>query len=391
MTIGRTVLTTAMAAAAAATALVIVVPSSMSATAEVPANCVEHVPFDGTADVPGDHRCAGLALEYHVSGVDRSPSPLWAGQWLFTDEDGVYRTGWCVYHVGEHPLSGPPSHVVDQSFPLDPSGRRVGYLAWRYRDTTDAVTAAALWAVFHSLAADAAGSARSDAPDAPLVASLDTVAAATGRADVQQRALDLLAEATRLAGDDVPAWHLDLTVAAGPSPAEGAATVTLLAGDTPVAGQSVSVLVSGSDLPLAATTGPDGTATVVVPLLPGTATVVATTDTPGPAVVYRGTPAEPSPHGAQLLVTAGDPVPVTVSAVIDVPTPSTEVSSPVGVEPSVPSAPSDGGEGDLPVAGSADDRIAAIALACLVGGVGLVGTVRRPRRSAPLGPTTPRR
>ena len=104
------------------------------ANAEVPANCVEHVPLDGSPDVPGDHHCTGLPLEFHLGGVDRSPSPTWAGQWLFTDEDGVYRTGWCVYHLGQHPLSGTPSHLVDQSFANDPDGREVAYLAWRYRD-----------------------------------------------------------------------------------------------------------------------------------------------------------------------------------------------------------------------------------------------------------------
>ncbi|MFZ9627866.1 MAG: hypothetical protein ACO3C1_00785 [Ilumatobacteraceae bacterium] len=390
MTPGRSMWCTVTVSAVVVAAVVLSLPSPSPANAEVPANCVEHVPLDGSVDVPGDHRCAGLALDYFVGGAERSPSPTWAGQWLFTDEDGVYRTGWCVYHLGQHPLSGELSHTVDQRFANDLDGREVAYLTWRYRDAVDPLTVAALWAVFHYYAGDAAGPLRSDSPDAPLVPTLDGVGVSTGREDVGRRAIELVDEARRVAGDTVPEWHLDLTVADAPTPAGRAVTVTLVAGEVPIAGQPISVLVSGSDLPLAATTGPDGTATVAVPLLPGTATVVATTDTPGPAVVYRGTPAQPSPQGAQLLVTAGTPVPLTVSAVVDVPaTTVTEVPS-VTVDGADAAAP--GGERTLPVAGgSADPRIAAVGLAALVAGVGLVGTVRRPRRPGPLGPPTTRR
>lgn len=387
MGLARSLCGTVVAAAAASLSLTTCGPTLSPADAVMPAHCEEHRPLDGSVDVAGDHHCAGLALDYHLGGIDRSPSSLWAGQWLFTDESGSFRTGWCTYHLGQHPRSDLPSAVVPQSFPLDPDGREVAYLAWRYREVADDVTSAALWAVFHVLAADAGGDFRSDAPDGPLVPSLDVVAAATGRPDVQARAIELLGEARRLAGDDVPEWHLDLTVAAGLSPSEATATVTLMAGDVPVAGQPVAVLVSGGDTPLAATTGTDGSATVAVPYLPGTVTVAATAESPGPAVVYRGTPAVPSPYGAQLLVTAGDPVPLTATATIDAPTAST--STVAGAEPTAPSTEAD----SLPVAGSSSKAMtSAVAIALLVAGVGLVGTVRRPRAthrpgSAPLGPS----
>ena len=366
----------AAAAMAASLSLVTCGPTLSPADAIVPEHCVDHVPFDGSVDVPGDHRCAGLALEYHVAGVDRSPSPLWAGHWLFTDDEGLFRTGWCTYHSGQHPLSGPPSNPVPQSFGRDASGRLSGYLAWRYRDTADDLTAAALWAVFHYLAGDAAGQHRADDASAALVPSLDMLGDATGRADLQARAIELLGEAQRLAGDQVPEWRLDLTVAVGQSPAEGTATVILMAGTEPVVGQHVAVLVSGGDAPHAATTGADGSATVAVPLLPGTVTVAATTDAPGAAMVYRGTPATPTPNGAQLLVSAGDPEPLTATASIEVPaTPTTR--APDGPASTVP----DEADADsLPVAGSSIEAwTAALGIAALVAGAGLLGTVRRPR------------
>ncbi|MFM8311146.1 MAG: hypothetical protein ACKOAZ_04525 [Ilumatobacteraceae bacterium] len=376
----------AVAAVAASLSLVTCGPTMSPADAVVPDHCVEHVPFDGSADVPGDHRCAGLALDYHVAGVDRSPSPLWAGQWLFTDDEGLYRTGWCTYHLGQHPLSGTPSSPVPQSFARDAGGRLSGYLAWRYRSTADDLTAAALWAVFHYLAGDAAGQHRADDAASALVPSLDMLAAATGRADVQARAIELLGEAQRHAGTQVPEWRLDLTVAVGQSPAEGTATVILTAGTEPVAGQHVSVLVSGGDAPHAATTGPDGSATVAVPLLPGTVTVAATTEAPGAAVVYRGTPATPTPNGAQLMVTAGDPESLTATASLEVPAASTTLPPdvPGSTVPDVTEPDATEPEADsLPVAGSsAEAWTAALAIAALVAGVGLLGTVRRPRHPA---------
>lgn len=375
-----------MLAVAATVALVGVVPFSSSADAEVPAQCAEYTSPAGLPDPAGDYRCTGLDLAFHTAGAGRSPSPLWAGQWLFTDEAGRYRMGWCTLARGVHPLATTPSHRVPQTFPNDPGGRRVGYLVWRYGSTNDPITAAGVWAVLHHYALDAAGSERADDPEAPLVPSLDMVAAASGRTDLQTVAAALHDEADAVTGD----WHLDLTVAAGPSPVLGAATVTLLAGTAPVAGQTISVLVSGSDLPLAATTGADGTATVTVPLLPGTVTVVATTEAPGAAEVYRGTPAisAGAEFGAQLLVTAGEPVALRRTATIEVPEPaipdeegrpdplSDPASDPGGSVPSTDPFPVTGG--------SADVRVAAAATAALVAGVGLLGTVRRrPRVPAP--------
>lgn len=378
-----------MLAAVATVAVVVVVPLTSSADAEVPAQCAEYVSPDGEPDASGDYRCTGLDLAFHTAGVDMSPSPLWAGQWLFSDEVGRYRMGWCTLARGVHPVATTPSHRVPQAFPNDPDGRRVGYLVWRYGTTNDPLTAAGVWAVLHHYALDAAGSARATDPDAPLVPSIDSLAVTSGRPDLQTVAAALHEEADAVTGD----WHLDLTVAAGPSPSLGAATVTLLAGTVPVAGQTISVLVSGSDLPLAATTDADGTATVTVPLLPGTVTVVATTEAPGAAEVYRGTPATlvGAEYGAQLMVTAGTPIALRETVTIDVPEPSIpdEGARPdpladPGVDPGA------GPDGTVPstdpfpvTGGSADVRIAAAATATLVAGVGLLGTVRRrPRRPA---------
>ena len=118
-----------------------------------------------------------------------------------------------------------------------------------------------------------------------------------------------------------------------PEPGAGlAVTITLLAGATPVPGQEVLVHVSGRDLPLAATTGTEGTATVTVDgPLAGTVTVVATSDAPGPPVVYRGTPASPDPHGAQTQLTAGVPRTLRAEATADAPEPTTTTFLPVRV------------------------------------------------------------
>lgn len=375
---------TSMLAIVATVVVVGVVPFSSSADAEVPAQCAEYTSPAGEPDPAGDYRCTGLDLPFHAAGVGRSTSPMWAGQWLFSDETGRYRMGWCTMARGVHPVATAPSHRVPQTFPNDPSGRRVGYLVWRYGATNDPLTAAGVWAVLHHYALDAAGSERADDPEAPLVSSLDTLAAASGRADLQTVAAALHDEADAVTGD----WHLDLTVAAGPSPALGAATVTLLAGTAPVAGQTISVLVSGSDLPLAATTGADGTATVTVPLLPGTVTVVATTEAPGAAEVYRGTPATSAgaAFGAQLMVTAGTPLVLRETASIEVPEPAIPADEvdpdPLSDPGDVPSTPVPSTDPFPVTGGSADARIAAAATAALVAGVGLVGTVRRRPRVA---------
>ena len=289
----------------------------------IPAHCTAHRSFSGGTDVPGDYRCAGLAIEYHTRGVAYSPFPIWAGQWLFTDADGQYRVGYCTLNRGNHPTVAVRSKVVHQSFPNDPTGKRTAYLAWKYGDTRDHLTAASLWAVFHYYAQDAAGTNRASSGTAPLVPSLSGLQADSGRADLQTTALALHAEAERFAAD----WVLTASVAATADGAE--VTLSLMAGATPVPGREISVHVSGSDLPLAATTGTDGTTTVAVPgpLHTGIVTVVATTHSPGPAVVYRGTPAAPDPQGAQYLVTAGNPVTLRAEATLDVPEPTTTTST----------------------------------------------------------------
>lgn len=290
----------------------------------IPSWCTAHTSFSGGANVPGDYRCAGMAIEYHTSGVAFSPFPIWAGQWLFTDPQGQYRVGYCTLNRGNHPTISVPSQVVSQTFPKDPGAARTAYLAWRYGDTRDALTAAALWAVFHYYAQDAAGTNRAASGTAPLVPRLDGLQADSGRADLQTRALALNEEAAGFSGT----WGLAVTLGT-PSPEGMTATFTLLAGSTPVPGQQVTVHVSGSDAPIVATTGTDGTTTVTIegPLSPGTVTVVGTATAPGPAVVYRGTPAAPDPQGAQYLVTAGVPRTLRAEATADVPAPPTTTST----------------------------------------------------------------
>lgn len=371
----------------------------------IPANCTAHTSFDGGPDVPGDYRCAGLVIQYHTGGVAHSPFPIWAGQWLFTDGDGQYRVGYCTLNRGNHPTVAVPSQPVAQTLPNDPGGRRSGYLAWRYGDTTDDLTAAALWAVFHYYAQDAAGGNRAANPLTPLVPRLDGLQARSGRADLQARAIELATEAETYAGE----WHLTVDVAA-----DGNVTVSLLAGETPVAGQPITVLVSGSDLPHAATTNTAGTATVAVSMPSGTVTVAATVDVPGAAVAYRGQPAAPDPHGAQLLVTAGAPGMARAVTTLDLPgpttteapttteeppttmeePPTTEAPStteepttttlePSTTEPPVPTSPPTSVAATVPPSlprtggGGGDRAIAYVGTSFVVGGVGLLGTLRR--------------
>ena len=284
----------------------------------IPANCRAHTSFSGGNDVPDDYLCAGMAIEFHTGGVANSPFPIWAGQWLFTDPDGQYRVGTCTFNRGTHPTVAVAAQQVTQAFPNDPTGGRSAYLSWLYGDSADDLTAAALWAVFHYYAQDAAGSNRSANATAPLVEHLEDLQAASGRADLQARAIELDAEAARLAGE----WQLTLSLAA-----DGTVTATLLAGTTPVVSRPITVLVSGSDLSHSAITGADGTATVALPPLSGTVTVAATASGPGPASVFRGVPAAPNPFGAQLLVTAGPPVVLSAVATLDVPEATTTTDS----------------------------------------------------------------
>ncbi|MEQ1700649.1 MAG: hypothetical protein ABMA25_11080, partial [Ilumatobacteraceae bacterium] len=219
----------------------------------IPANCVRHTTFSGGADAQGDYRCAGIAIDFHTAGVANSPFKIWAGQWLFVDQHGQYRVGSCTLNRGVHPTILSPSSPVPQTLPNDPGGARTAYLTWKYGDTPDNLTAAALWAVFHYYAQDAAGSNRASSATAPLVPRLDGLAADSGRADLQAKAIALHDEAVGFSG----AWSLALELQP-----DGTAAATLLAGATPVPGQEISVLVSGSDAAITATTGTDGRTTV---------------------------------------------------------------------------------------------------------------------------------
>jgi len=228
---------------------------------------------------------------------------------------------------------------------------------------------------------------------------------ATGRSDLQSRAFALHHEAEAVATE----WTLSLVVGA-----DGTATATLLSGANPVPDQPISVLVSGLDVPLVTITNADGTATVTVSLPPGTVTVVATALAPGPAEVYRGEPAFDEGQGGQNLITGGasrvlraedsvevapatttpaptttTPTPTTTSA----PTTSTATTTTAAVEstttsiaePTTTFVALDEPTTTLPAGGlprtgdNRDGSVAYIGTAFLVGGIGLLGTLRRRR------------
>ena len=373
----------------------------------IPAGCVAHTGF-GEPDVPGDYRCAGIALRFFAGGADHARSTIWAGQWLFADDAGQFRVGTCTFNRGTHPTTQHRSTEVAQSFPNDPTGAKGAYLAWRYGDTADPLTAAGVWAVFHHYALDPAGTNFADDPTAPLVPRLDGLAASSGRADLQAKAIALDAEAAAFSGP----WGLSVSVGA-----DGVVTATLLAGTTPVPGRPIAVLVSGLDSSFEATTGADGNATVTVPLPLGTATVVATTDAPGPLRVYRGVPASPNPLGAQPLATAGPSNPLRVETVVDTDPATTEpattepvTTEPVTTEPPTtepattepPTTEPDTTRAIRTPTGSAQDPplpstgvggrggVAQLATAFLVGGIGLLGTLRRRHRGEYTRPGDPR-
>src|SRR6478735_8101856 len=130
----------------------------------------------------GDYACAGMELPFHTAGGAAAASDIWAGQWLFTDDAGHYRLGSCTFNRGLHPRVDTPARQVAPQLPNDPSGGRSAYLTWRYGDTQDDLTAAALWALYHYYAQDPAGSTRADDPESPLVPSLDMLAFASGSA-----------------------------------------------------------------------------------------------------------------------------------------------------------------------------------------------------------------
>jgi hypothetical protein len=281
---------------------------------QIPSNCVAHTSFDGGADLRDDFRCAGMAIEFHTAGVAFSPGPIWAGQWLFVDEAGQFRVGSCTFNRGIHPNIDAPSSIVAQQFPNDPTGAKGAYLSWRYGDTTDDLTAAGMWAVFHYYAQDGAGTRRAWNGAAALIPSLDMVALATGRDDIQTVATVLDAEAQRFAGQ----WTIAVTLEV-----DGRIGVALMAGGQPVAGVSVTLLMSGQDIFTMVQTDAAGLAQSTMPVTPGTMTVVASSSAPGLAVVYRGSPAGPDPHGAQRLVTGGPPSAISATATVEVPLPTT--------------------------------------------------------------------
>lgn len=377
-------------------ALAAALPAVPAAPADVPPQCTAHTSFSDGADVANDYRCAGMAIAFHTSGAASSPWPLWAGQWLFVDEQGGFRMGSCTFNRGTHPTIAAPSSLIAQQFPNDPTGERGAYLAWKYGDTTDPLTAAALWAVFHHYALDAAGSNRSADPAAPLIPRLDGIAASTGRPDLQQAAMALDAEAQAMGGE----WTLSVDI--GP---DGLVGVELLAGDRPVADREVEVLVSGDDDSRIVLTGADGRATVAVSPSPGTLTVAATTEAPGRVEAFRGAPASPNPLGGQTLVVAGPPRWLQASASVDVPAPTTTITTTTTTTTTVPVAtttapattvavlapttiaPSTSASAPhppLPTTGrGGDGGVARFATAFLVGGIGLLGTLRRRERRRP--------
>ncbi len=359
----------------------------------IPGNCVEHTSFTDGPDASGDYRCAGQAIQFHTAGVANSPFPIWAGQWLFRDPSGEFRVGSCTFNRGIHPTIASNSRWIAQSFPNDPTGVLSSYLAWKYGDTADNQLAAALWVLFHYYAQDAAGPNRSIDDNAPLVPTLGVVGDASGRPDLQSLAVALHHEAQAV----TEVWTLALSLAG-----DGTATATLLAGTAPVPDQPISVLVSGLESPLVATTSADGTATVTVSLPPGIVTVVATASAPGPADVYRGDPAFADGQGGQNLITGGASRVLQAEASIDVVPPTTESTttttevatttteattttieptSTTGTETTylaveTPAAPT---PTPLPRTGDADVSVAYLGTAFLVGGIGLLGTLRRRR------------
>ena len=302
-----------------------------AAGAEVPANCVEHTPFDGGPDFEGDQRCAGLALPYHRSGVASSTSAIWAGQWLFTDDRGLPRLGMCTFNRGGHPRSDVPAVLVSQGFPNDPSGTKRAYLTWRYGATTDNNTAAALWAVFHYYAQDAAGSNRSTDPTSALVPALGVISENTGSQSLEDAAIRLDREAERLS----PAFTIEV-VLEGDS--HGVATVT--SGGSPVPDVAVVLDVAGGafrggSTPLAART--DGNGRVVFGLIDveASVTVTATAPVAGASQVYLAPSVQPG-MSPQTLITSGPPLSISAVARAVPPVPDSTTTTTIAATTTTP-------------------------------------------------------
>ncbi len=290
-----------------------------------PSNCIEHTGLvPGEVDLPGDLRCAGLAIAFHTAGVARSPKPIWAGQWLLLDETGALRTGTCVFNRGIHPTIDRPSTPVSQSFPRDPGGAKSAYLSWRYGATTDDLTAAGVWAVAHFYAQDAAGSNRALDPASPLVPALALVGEMSGRQDVEDVALALDAEAARLSMPFV------LTVAVD---ADGRGVAHVASGQAAVSGVAVALQVTGAafddeSTAITLTTDTAGDARFEVVGLAHQIEVVAEANGPGPAQIYRAAPADPVGHLPQTLLVAGHFTPLRATAAVTLVGPTTTTTEP---------------------------------------------------------------
>ncbi len=254
----------------------------------------------------GDYACAGLELRFHTAGTSAAASEIWGGQWLFTDDRGAYRIGSCVFNRGLHPRADSPAQQVPLALPLDPAGAKSAYLTWRYGDTQDDLTAAALWAVFHYYAQDPAGSTRAYDPEAPLVPSLDVLAFASGAPELQRLTQALDAEANRFAAP----FTLELTLDAA------TVTATVRSGTEPVPG--VAITWRGAE----GVTDANGQASIAA--TPGT-TWAAFAAVPAAPVAYVAEPLRPHVYGGQVLLT---PSPLgRVEASIEVPAPTTTTTS----------------------------------------------------------------
>jgi hypothetical protein len=320
-----------------ATALLVVAP--VGAAPAVPDGCVDHVPTGGEPDVPGDVRCAGMFIDFHLGGAARSPRPIWAGQWAVLGSDGVVHRGWCVHNRGVHPTMTSAADARAVDFPNDPGGRRSAYLASRYGDTSDALNAAALWAVFHWYALDAAGSARSDRPTDPLLPRLDVLVAATGNLALQQRAIALDAEAastTDLAPPAVLWW--------------GSAAWADPQGVQPL-------LAAGAPAPPTTTTDPPNSTTTSEP---ATTTTQPATTTTEPATTSSTTEASTTSTSTS---TTQPPATSAVAEALPLEPDATEPAPPTSAAPLPDTG---GGVGAAP-----------LALCASVAGAGLIGATRR--------------
>ena len=371
------------------------------AVVAIPSGCVPHRPLDGGTDFAEDYHCAGLPLDYHVDGASHSPYPMWAGQWLFVDEQGAFRHGSCTFNRGIHPTITSSATRVSQTFANDPTGEKAAYLTWRYGNTSNDLTAAALWAVFHYYAQDAAGSNRSADPNAALVPSLDVVATASGRADIAAAAVALDAEARRYSAG----FTLDVELAEN-----GHAEAHLMSGSTPVDHAVITVTVAserGAPTSLEVATDAQGAAAFSVMGITSesgaeTVSVTATADGPSPAQVYLGAPADAGALGQTLITASGATrLTATTTAVVSPPvtttteppttttppTTNTAIPEPTTTTPPtsttepliapVTTLPTAQVDPPLPVTGAASIGVAYWATALLVAGVGVVGVVRR--------------